>query len=613
MNGMVQYLLHQSINVSFVILVVYLVRGFLLRKVPKKYSFMLWAVVALRLLFPGVESPISMFNLLPTGQVERAANEPSKERILAQVNQVEKVSKDTDAADKQKSIDNLKTVSENKLKNDENIGTSNEKQGETTVRNGAINLTFANVCGMVWLVGMVSFWIWNVMAFLRIKKKMDVAVRLRDNIFECEGIGSAFVMGMFQPKIYIPFHTGEEELAFILKHERYHIARKDYLTNYLSCILLSVYWFHPLVWLSYKSMIKDMEMSCDEHVLQDASSKERAKYSEVLLSFATRKNISPAGMLCFGENDTKERVCHILKFKKTGKWAGVVCICLIVAVSCICLTNQKSGTAAQENVEKQKETTEVQKIESNNSNVEETVQTEEKKNKNQKMIEEQTIQDKEQEYVYFSAEDGADIGQLGEEGYYYSENSKANQKEIETVAYETTADLNHDGIEDLVQITCFSTEEEPDIEKEAAGNGTFHVKVYRGLQNAGYEQQARFISCGWNASHAENGEIFLTNKDGKDYLLFGQMYEMQGSATYGYGAVFLDDEKGIQIVEEYWDTFKMDDPATIKGKLSKLQKKISPWIQQSSILVVEDWSREYYYCSKENKERRAAEYYELFW
>ena len=610
MDGMVQYLIHQSINVSFVILVVYLVRGLMLRKVPKKYSFMLWAVVAVRLVFPGVASPISMFNLLLTSQVESTVSQQSKESISTQENSVEKVSKDADSVDNQKSINNSKTISENKIVNVENTGASNEKQVKTT----ATNLIFVNVFGIVWLAGMVSYWIWNVMAFLRVKKKMNEAVRFRDNIFECEGIGSAFVMGMFQPKIYIPFHTGEEELSFILKHERYHIARKDYLTNYLSCILLSVYWFHPLVWLSYKSMIKDMEMSCDEHVLQDASAKEIVRYSEVLLSFATGKSVSPAGMLCFGENDTKERVSHILKFKKAGKCVGVVCICLIVAVSGICLTNQKPGTAAQENVEKQKEKTEVQKIDSsNNSNAEETVQTEEKKDKNQKMIEEQTTQDKEQEYVYFSVEDGGDIGQLGVEGYYYSEKSKANQAEIETVAYETTADLNHDGIEDLVQITCFSTEEEPDIEKEAAGNGTFYVKVYCGLQNAGYEQQARFISCEWNASHAQNGEIFLTNKDGKDYLLFGQMYEMQGSATYGYGAVFLDDEKGIRIAEEYWDTFEMDDSDTLKGKLSKLKKKISPWIQQSSILVVEDWSREYYYCSQENKERRAAEYYDLFW
>lgn len=241
------------------------------------------------------------------------------------------------------------------------------------------------------------------------------------------------------------------------------------------------------------------------------------------------------------------------------------------------------------------------------------MQTEEKQNNKQEFMEEQSPQEKDQKYMYFSVEDDADIGQLSEEGYYYSKNSQINQKEIETVAYETTADLNHDGIEDLVQITCFSDEEEPIIEKEVADNGTFYVKVYLGLQNGGYEQQARFISQSWNASHAENGTIFLTNKGGKDYLLFGQMYEVQGSATYGYGAVFIDDEKGIQIAEEYWDTFEVDDPDTVKRNVWKLQKKISPWLQQASILVVEDWSREHYYCCQAGKERGAAEYYGLFW
>ena len=591
MNRLVQYFIHQSINVSFVILVVYLVRGLLLRKVPKKYSFMLWAVVAVRLIFPGVVSPISIFNVFPVSQVELAVGEQSKEYISMQENAVEKVSGGTDAADNQESINDVKTVSDNKMEHDENIGGFNENQVKNTARNTAVNPVFITVFGIVWLVGMVSFWIWNIIVFLRIKKKMDIAVRFRDNIFECEGIGSAFVMGMFQPKIYIPFHTSEEELAFILKHEKYHIARKDYITNYLSYILLSVYWFHPLVWLSYKLMIKDMEMSCDEHVLQNAPLEDRTRYSEVLLSFATRKNISPAGMLCFGENATKERVNHILKFKKVSKWSGVMCVCIIVAVSGLCLTNQKTETAAQKNMNRQKDS-----------------------EKQEELVDVmQLAQEETQEYVYFSTEDGADIGQLGEEGYYYSENSKSSQREIETVAYETNADLNHDGIKDLVQIACFSNEEEPDIEKEVAGNGTFYVKVYRGLQNGGYEQRARFISRFWNASHAENGEIFLTNKDGKDYLLFGQMYEMQGSATYGYGAVFIDDEKGIQIAEEYWDTFEMDDPDTIERSISKLQKKISPWIKQSSILVVEDWSREYYYCCQDGKKRVAAEYYSLFW
>lgn len=47
-----------------------------------------------------------------------------------------------------------------------------------------------------------------------------------------------------------------------------HIQRKDYITKFAACILLGVYWFHPLVWLAYFYMVRDMEMSCDEYVVQ---------------------------------------------------------------------------------------------------------------------------------------------------------------------------------------------------------------------------------------------------------------------------------------------------------------------------------------------------------
>lgn len=603
MEKIVQYLLHQSLNVSFVIIMVYLVRWLLLRKTPKKYAFILWAVVAIRLVFPGVSSPVSIFHVLPVNQVETTTSNYVKRSVPKPEKNVEK-------------------VSQNKISNNENTVTSNDKQVKTTSKNTVsnhvwikekfhscfqkinsfilifeTNPAFINIIGIVWLVGMVSFIFWNSINFWRMKKTTEFAVRFKDNVFECEEIGSAFVMGLFHPKIYIPFRTNQTEFQFILKHEQYHIARKDYLTNYVSCILLSVYWFHPLVWLSYKTMLKDMEMSCDEYVLRNSSSEDRAKYSEVLLSFATGKHISPTGMLSFGENATKERVSHILKFKKSEKWVGIFCVCIIVLVSAICLTNQSPQTSAQKNTEQQKQ------------------------KKHHNSVKSPAPENEEQEYVYFSTEDGGDIGQLGEEGYYYSAKNNAKQEEKETIAYETTADLNHDGIKDLVQITCFSLSNQPDIEKEVSSNAQFHVKMYRGLQNGGYEKQARFISKSLNGSHAENGEIFLTTKDGKDYLLFGQMYEMQGSVTYAYGAIFIDDEKGIQIVDEYGDGFFIgnEDFTTHKGTkimaqhLSKLKKKIAPWIQKSSILVVEDCSREYYFCCQTGKERSTTEYYNLFW
>ena len=631
MEGMVSYLLHQSINVSFVIVVVYLTRGILLRKLPKKYAFMLWAVVAVRLVFPGVEAPVGMFSLLPVEQAETTVREVSKERDQSQNNAMESESTDTDVAVEQQkdkrnakgnledreSMDKMPQKTTARYQVSKSVGIREKisfylQKVRTSMINSRQNTLWMNVLGSIWLAGMLIFWGWNGAIFLRMRKRMAYAVRFRDNIFECEEIRSPFVMGLFRPKIYIPFHMDEKEHTVVLKHEKYHIDRKDYLINYLACILLSIYWFHPLVWLAYKSMVKDMEMSCDEYVLRDASLEERTRYSEVLLAFASGRSGSPVGVLSFGENDTKERVKRILKGKKAGKWMSIFGVCVVVLVFGICLTNQRSNAESQKNPEtkesvKQSENTEIPE------------NTEFPESSSSKKIE--------QEYVYFATEDGGDIGQLGEEGYYYSQKDRlkrlqetSEQSEYETVVYETTADLNQDGIKDLVQVICISSEKQPDIEMEAAGNGTFYVRVYRGLQNGGYEKEARFISCSWDASHAGNGEICLIQKDGKDYLLYGQMYEMQGVATYGYGIIFIDDQKGIQIVEEYWNNFETEDLQSTESEgsegrekaLSKLQKRIAPWLENSFMLVVEDCNQEYFYCIQEGKERNIMDYYKRY-
>ena len=118
-----------------------------------------------------------------------------------------------------------------------------------------------------------------------------MAVRLVDNIWVCENISSPFVVGVFRPKIYLPFRLPEEEKDFILCHEKHHIARKDNWFQLFAFFLVCIYWFHPLVWLSYFAMIRDMEMSCDEYVMSKSGKDIRAVYGRKLLGFAMNKRI----------------------------------------------------------------------------------------------------------------------------------------------------------------------------------------------------------------------------------------------------------------------------------------------------------------------------------
>lgn len=147
-----------------------------------------------------------------------------------------------------------------------------------------------------------------------------MAIRWKDNIYECDNISTPFVLGIVKAKIYIPFHLGKKEREYILLHEYYHIQRKDQFIKLCAYLLCIIYWFHPLVWISYFAMIRDMEMSCDEYVLKHSANDIRADYSTLLLDFATKTQAFSAGLLAFGESDTRRRVKNIMKFttRKNG-------------------------------------------------------------------------------------------------------------------------------------------------------------------------------------------------------------------------------------------------------------------------------------------------------
>ena len=73
---MVEQLLRMSLTAGIVILVVILIRA-LMRKLPKKFSYMLWAAVGFRLLCPvSIESKFSILNAKPaakaTEQIENS-------------------------------------------------------------------------------------------------------------------------------------------------------------------------------------------------------------------------------------------------------------------------------------------------------------------------------------------------------------------------------------------------------------------------------------------------------------------------------------------------------------------------------------------------------------
>lgn len=334
------YLLHNSIAVCVVILTVFAVRLFL-RRAPKKYSYILWAIVGIYLLCPiRLSSPISIYSLL--NNVSDTFLEHHSLPLNAK-----------NFADKNKTYNekNQKTKDSNKSKFD-NVSSTNKNQKTKQNQNntaGTENISQSltvTTTAYIWLCGCIVLLVRNLFLIWRTKQTVLMAIRRKDNIYESECISTPFVLGIVRPKIYIPFNLSEQEREYILKHEQYHIRRKDQIIKICAYILCVIYWFQPLIWFAYFVMIRDMEMSCDEYVLKNSKSDIRAAYSTSLLKLATKTEDFNAGLPAFGESDIRKRVKNIMKFNAKKKWVSVVATIAVVIVGVSCLTKAAVKTDA---------------------------------------------------------------------------------------------------------------------------------------------------------------------------------------------------------------------------------------------------------------------------
>lgn len=326
------YLLHNSIAVCVVILTVFVVR-LLLCKAPKKYSYILWAIVWIYLLCPvRLSSPISIYNMINSVSVTFI------ETYSLPLNAKNFADKDYMCDNKnQKTKDSNNNIFESVSNTNKHIKTEQNQDNAAEAENITLSLIIT-ITAYIWLYGCIILLARNLFLVWRTKCIVLMAIRRKDNVYESDCISTPFVLGIVRPKIYIPFNLSEQERGYILMHEQHHIHRKDQIIKFCAYSLCVIYWFQPFIWFAYFAMVRDMEMSCDEYVLKNSEDDIRTAYSISLLKFATKTGDFNAGLLAFGESDTRKRVKNIMKFNTKKKWVSVVAAIAVVFVGVSCLT-----------------------------------------------------------------------------------------------------------------------------------------------------------------------------------------------------------------------------------------------------------------------------------
>lgn len=356
-------------DVCFVIALVLLLRP-LVGRVSRSMCYGMWILVAIRLMCPVMlSSPVSMFNYITSYDVVKSriqgfVEAESAADRTAWAEGVHAAGRTLSVADMLASGDILtagnvpssggaptegSTLASGAAIPAEDIPAAG-MQPEDVSKTGALTAQsstsameeherISRITEIVWLSGMGLMLAYGIGSYGAMKRRLRFATRLRDNIYENESFESPFVFGVLRPRIYLPYGLNKKQQDYIIRHEAFHVKRRDHLVKMLAFGLLSVYWFHPLVWVSYYVMARDMEMSCDAHVLRTMDGDGKRFYSSLLLRFATDRRLRLPEPLAFGEHSAVSRVRHILKDKKPRLWMVTLALILVAAVVIFCLTD----------------------------------------------------------------------------------------------------------------------------------------------------------------------------------------------------------------------------------------------------------------------------------
>lgn len=187
----------------------------------------------------------------------------------------------------------------------------------------------------LWCIVAVSLLCASLISYAHLRRQVKDARKIRGG-WECEGLETAFVLGFLKPKIYIPAGVSDNTRQQILAHERTHLDKGDHWIKLIGFLALVLHWFNPLVWVSYILLCKDIEMACDQRVVQFMDLPERKAYSAALLDCSTHKVHYAACPVAFGEVSVKYRIKSVLSYKKPAFWISLLGV-LAIALVAVCL------------------------------------------------------------------------------------------------------------------------------------------------------------------------------------------------------------------------------------------------------------------------------------
>ena len=210
----------------------------------------------------------------------------------------------------------------------------------------------SEVMPMVWLAGAVLMAAYFIVSYVRARKRFccsspDNTPAVRRwlagqrlhrplEVRQSALVSSPLTYGVLRPVILLPedMERGNETtLTYILTHEYIHIRRFDSVAKLVFAAVLCVHWFNPLAWVMYVLANRDLELSCDEWVMDTLGGREKASYALTLINMEETRSRCFSPYSHFSKLAIEERIEAIMKYKKASVLALGLAVALVAGAT----------------------------------------------------------------------------------------------------------------------------------------------------------------------------------------------------------------------------------------------------------------------------------------
>lgn len=211
-------------------------------------------------------------------------------------------------------------------------------------------LTVWHLLAVVWALGVAVLLLRAVAGYVRLRRTVALACKTDDGCYSGDCVPAPFTLGILRPRIYLPAGLTGASRQAVLLHEKTHLRRHDPQTKPLFYAVVCLHWFNPLAWLAFRQLEREMESACDEAAVRGCDAAARNAYCESILQYALQGRMAP-GSLAFGQGSVKTRIVHLLRYRRLGAGALLLCAVAVGLSVTACMMQPQVEEATHETAE----------------------------------------------------------------------------------------------------------------------------------------------------------------------------------------------------------------------------------------------------------------------